>query len=239
MTQLTSLSGNDAAVLGALFDPEASLSNSTNVEDSLPEGFSDTELRLIQQQEKGALWPLNKDNPTKIDILSAIQNLDQLVVKHPMYASGWNNRGQARRMLFNLGPIHSQLDLLRQIVEDLDRAIAIAGRKSPVASVPALNAKVLASAHTHRGLLFWAASRSDDLRAALTSSIDRLAGYDAERLEELASLEFAAGGRYGNETARQLAVKLNPYAKLCGSIVKEAMQKEISDYYQIPITRTD
>lgn len=53
-----------------------------------------------------------------------------------------------------------------------------------------------------------------------------------EDLEEAASRELGLGGRYGNETARQLAIKTNPYAKLCGSIVREALTKEIADYYQ-------
>jgi hypothetical protein len=81
------------------------------------------------------------------------------------------------------------------------------------------------------------ASRSDELRNALTGAVPRLTDFDSERLEEVASHDFAAGGRYGNNLSKQLAVKLNPYAKLCGSIVKEAMQKEIAEFYQIPITR--
>jgi hypothetical protein len=100
-----------------------------------------------------------------------------------------------------------------------------------------VNANVLASAFTHRGLLLWAASRDAELQDALIASVNRLGDLDAEQLEEVASHDFASGGRYGNETAKQLAVKLNPYAKLCGNIVKEAMQKEISDFYSIPITK--
>ena len=140
-------------------------------------------------------------------------------------------------MLFNLRPVQSQSNLLRNIVRDLDRAIAIASPDSATDSVLSVNAKVLASAHTHRGLLFWAASRSEDLRLALTEVVDRLAGAESEMLEEIASQEFASGGRYGNDIAKQVAVKTNPYAKLCGNIVKEAMEKEISDYYQIPVTK--
>ncbi len=142
-------------------------------------------------------------------------------------------------MLFNMGPAQTQGVLLRGIVDDLDQAIAIASPNSPNAPVPSVHAKVLASAHTHRGLLFWAASRSDELRLSLTTSVDRLAGADQEMLEEVASHDFASGGRYGNELARQVAVKTNPYAKLCGNIVKEAMEKEISDYYQVPITKVN
>lgn len=234
---ITSLSSNDAAVLGALFDPEASLSDSTRVEDSLPDALTDRELESIQRQEKEALLPLNTDRPSGDDIATSISNLNHLIDKYPRYASAWNNRGQARRMLFNMGPAQSQGVLLQEIVYDLDRAITMASPQSQNTPVSNLHAKVLASAHTHRGLLFWAASRSEELRVALTTAVDRLADADMETLEEVASHEFALGGRYGNELARQVAVKTNPYAKLCGNIVKEAMEKEISDFYQVSIAR--
>jgi len=54
----------------------------------------------------------------------------------------------------------------------------------------------------------------------------------AAHFEELASADFAIAGRYGNKTARDLAVKTNPYAKLCGQIVREALQREIKTYYE-------
>lgn len=44
--------------------------------------------------------------------------------------------------------------------------------------------------------------------------------------EEAASLDFAVGGRFGNEIAKGLAVSTNPTAKLCGQMVREAMKKE-------------
>ena len=43
----------------------------------------------------------------------------------------------------------------------------------------------------------------------------------------MASHELALGGRFGNDIARQLAVQTNPYAKLCGEIVREALRKEM------------
>ena len=49
----------------------------------------------------------------------------------------------------------------------------------------------------------------------------------ADQLEEMASRDFFFGGQYGNEIARQLAVQTNPYAKMCGAIVKEALRKEV------------
>ena len=49
-----------------------------------------------------------------------------------------------------------------------------------------------------------------------------------EELEEKSSRDFFLGGRYGNEVSKAMAVHTNPYAKMCGSIVKEAMRKEFS-----------
>lgn len=44
--------------------------------------------------------------------------------------------------------------------------------------------------------------------------------------EEAASGDFLMGGRLGNEVARQMAVVVNPTAKLCGDMVREAMRME-------------
>ena len=99
-----------------------------------------------------------------------------------------------------------------------------------------MQAKVLSSAYTHRGYLLWQASRSSAVQDVL-EAVEELKGLGQHQIEEMASMEFAAGGRYGNAIAQQLAVKTNPYAKLCGSIVKEALQKEISDHYQVPSKR--
>lgn len=35
-----------------------------------------------------------------------------------------------------------------------------------------------------------------------------------------------SGGKYGNRAARELGIRTNPYAKMCGAIVKEAMKRE-------------
>jgi hypothetical protein len=44
----------------------------------------------------------------------------------------------------------------------------------------------------------------------------------------MASRDFFVGGRYGNKIAQQMSVQTNPYAKMCGAIVKEAMRKEMN-----------
>ena len=120
---------------------------------------------------------------------------------------------------------------LAYIARDLEQAISLASPDRPIDPVSTTNASVLAAAHSHRGYLLLLASKSETNRRLL-ASIPSLKDVPSGELEELASKDLAVGGRFGNETARQLAVKTNPYAKLCGSIVKEALQKEIAEYYQ-------
>lgn len=232
MASATYLSTNDNAVLGALFDPESSLSNSTQIEETLPNGFDSQHLLKIQDQERKALLPLNVERPAPGAILDSILLLDTIIEQEPGYSSAWNNRAQTRRMLYDIEQLHQEIQALKLIMQDLSQAINLATPQSPLAPVPAVDARVLASAHTHRGYLLYAASKSDKLARALASSVESLQSVDKDGLEEMASRDFTLGGRYGNDTARQLAVRTNPYAKLCGSIVKEAMQKEISDYNQ-------
>lgn len=51
-------------------------------------------------------------------------------------------------------------------------------------------------------------------------------GLGKGELEELASGDFAAAARYGDEAAREMSVRTNPYAKMCGAIVKNALREE-------------
>lgn len=44
--------------------------------------------------------------------------------------------------------------------------------------------------------------------------------------QEHASRDYMMAGRYGNKIGKAVAVTMNPTAKLCGEIVKEAMRKE-------------
>jgi len=230
MAATIQLSENDSAVLGALFDPEASLSNSVKIDPAIPSESGMAGFRKIQEQEHAALLPINVERPSLNDIDIAISKLNLIVESCPRYASAWNNRAQATRMKYEIENLPDHPDALRSIANDLAQAIRLTTPASPAAAVPEVDAKVLASAHTHRAYLFLAASRSEKLAKAVMKSFEGLGQLDREQLEETASREFALGGRYGNEIARQLGVKTNPYAKLCGSIVREAMQKEIADH---------
>lgn len=224
------LSKADHAVLGALFDPESSLANNTNdpidIDTTLEEDLS-AEARAIREQEQAAILSLNHEKPTKGDIIAALSELDLIIESNPSFVSARNNRAQARRMLFEGDELNMHLDELRMILDDLSEAIRLTEPRTRTAPISLRDAKVLASAYSHRGYLMLSASRSDDTVKAVVTSLCGLKATDKDRLEELASQEFAMGGRYGNDLARQMAVRTNPYAKLCGSIVREALQKEM------------
>lgn len=219
------LTTNDRAVFGALFDPEASLDRGIHIDDKVEDTYDKHTLRTIQETEREALGLIDSQFPVERDTRKAISELNSIIEEYPAYASAWNNRAQARRLL---APYEAP-DYICDVFYDLGEAIKLASPLSPTKPVSTLNATVLASAHTHRGYLLWRASRSESFRS-LMSQISQLRDLSSAQLEESASRDFALGGRYGNKTAQSLAVKTNPYAKLCGSIVKEALQKEIRDY---------
>lgn len=55
-----------------------------------------------------------------------------------------------------------------------------------------------------------------------------LQGLDHDAVEAFARRDLETAGRYGDGGARDLAVRLNPYAKLCGNVVREAMRGEMA-----------
>jgi hypothetical protein len=87
---------------------------------------------------------------------------------------------------------------------------------SPTAPVSEYQARILRTAYSHRAFLY--------LKASETGTT--LRGLGKSELEELASGDFAAAARYGDEAAREMSVRTNPYAKMCGAIVKNALREE-------------
>ncbi|KIW85380.1 hypothetical protein Z517_00770 [Fonsecaea pedrosoi CBS 271.37] len=225
------LSANDSSVLSALFDPEASLSSTVTINSSRLDDRIPSREKRFREQERLALRSINQEQPQRGDIERSIAQLTEIITNEPSYASAWNNRAQARRMLIRDADLPGNPGVVAEILQDLAQAISLLTPTGPNATLLDFDAKVLASAHTHRGYLLLLASKSDDKRQML-SAVPHLKDLSREDLEEAGSRELGAGGRYGNETARQLAVKTNPYAKLCGSIVREALTKEISEFYQ-------
>lgn len=109
-----------------------------------------------------------------------------------------------------------------EILAALSRAIELAVPASPRAGVSARQANLLAQAYTQRGALLYMLFKS----GGGGGGEDVVGGMDREQLEMAASKDFFEGGRYGSEVGREMAVRTNPYARMCGAIVKEALTRD-------------
>lgn len=214
--------------------------------------ISAKEHSFLQAREKEIITPLaSTTHPTPETLQSAINAFDALITQHPTYPSAYANRAQALRMLIepeqqqpspatkteneneneNTTPdffTPSATPSLSTLLSDLGQAITLSTPKSPADPVSPSQARLLADSHTHRAYLLLKISRQLKSRNAEDAEAipERLRELGSEGLEEMASRDFFFGGRYGNKVAQQMAVQTNPYAKMCGAIVKEAMRKE-------------
>ena len=234
MVQLTA---HDDQILKALFDPESSgdgfIKPSSTSEQSLP-GLPEPQFAVIAVEERTILQSLNSAAPTPSEIQETVLKLSDLINTYPTYASAYVNRAQARRMLIPSDSLFSKQENAQaseEVLRDLDQSISAATPVSISVSPTPHQCQILGTAHTHRGLLMLMIA--DKVRCGskvyglghVLQKID-----DAEEFEELANKDFFTGGQYGNQTARQLAVKTNPYAKMCSAIVKEAIHREIESF---------
>lgn len=247
-----SLTSNDAAVLQALFDAESSPSSGITIEETRPSwpatlNLSQTDLEYLKTREADIIRKIQGDDPSQDAVISALDGFDALVNEYPSYPPAYTNRAQTMRLLIDLqhksrhpeNQGDAQDDALftkeseslsSKIFDDLGRAITLATPASPADSLSTVQARLLADAHTHRGYLLLKAAR---VKKSISTSSEEAVGPErlrrlgADELEEMASRDFFLGGRFGNKVAQQLAVQTNPYAKMCGAIVKEAMRKEV------------
>ncbi|KAH7156972.1 hypothetical protein EDB81DRAFT_408260 [Dactylonectria macrodidyma] len=172
--------------------------------------------------------------------LSAIENI---ISEHHNYASARNNRVQIFRRLYGDAILLSETsDTSMSLVESLEAAekkqVAVTALTDMETSIKLLSppslaspispqaARTLSMAHTQRAAMYLKTAklllhRSLDIDNSLPES-----KWDKLDFEEAASKDLALGGRYGNPIAKGLAVSVNPTAKLCGQIVREAMKKE-------------
>lgn len=230
---MANLSTNDSRVLGALFDPESSPSGAVQINlgvDTLP-GISSEDCQILKSKQAAILRPLNVREPQTEQIQEAIESISALIGRHPQYAPAYIDRAQIMRLSLPMEDLFTpgRESESRALLEDLQKGIGLASPASPQEPVSGLQSRILAAAHTHRGLLLL---RIADLRrqgVVVHGVSDGLANMDPNDVEGLASKDFFRGGRYGNRVAQQLSVKTNPYAKMCGAIVKEAIQKEIDE----------
>ncbi|KAJ2525341.1 hypothetical protein GGI11_000092 [Coemansia sp. RSA 2049] len=118
-------------------------------------------------------------------VSEAVDQLSTIIDDCPFYASAYNNRAQANRLL------GSSADA---ILADLELAIRFAN--------PDNSDGVLGQAYTQKGIVYRALGNQDE-----------------------AFNSFSMGAKYGNEVSKMAAPKENPYAKLCGKMVSQAMRQ--------------
>ncbi|KAF2243190.1 hypothetical protein BU26DRAFT_523545 [Trematosphaeria pertusa] len=230
----TTLSTNDARILNALFDPEtlpssvAASKSASMIDASLPPhpNIPSSQLSILETQQNDIVREISSSSsPSRIE--DAIRQEDAIIEKHPNYPSPHLNRAMLRRLhLESALPKNQTLfsapeEQISALFTDLSRAIHISlPSASPSSPVSPYQARILRTAYAHRAYLY--------LKAAETGV--QLIGKGNSELEELASSDFAAAARYGDEVAREMSVRTNPYAKMCGAIVRNALKEERGDY---------
>jgi hypothetical protein len=232
MAVSSTLSANDARVLNALFDPEtlpssvAKSKDASAIDTTLPPhpNISASQLSTLEAQQNEIVRRVSSNSSIN-EIDTAITQLNQVVEQCPNYASAYINRAMLLRM-----KLESQLSASQHIFShptitvqplftNLSRAIHLSlPIESATAPVSQYQAKILRTAYSHRAYLY--------LKAAETGTA--LQGLEKSELEELASKDFAGAARYGDEVAREMSVRTNPYAKMCGAIVRNALKEEMS-----------
>jgi len=199
------LSSRDEGVLNLLFDPEAQTPVTEKSEDvhQVP-SLTAEQCTEIQHLERRAIQ-LAQNGALR----EAEQILTQTIERYPNgRPSLWNNRAQVRRLSNNVAGA----------LDDLSQIIRYWSTSKNVPTSPD-HAKVLSFAYTHRATIYMLASKGQ------ISGI--LEDESSEGLEERASHDFSMAGKYGSELARAMAVRTNPYAKMCGAIVQTAMRSEM------------
>ena len=136
-------------------------------------------------------------------------------------AQGTEERENEKESIFAFHPPAK----LTPLFTDLAAAISLClptssptSTTSPTASaqVSPYAARILRTALSHRAYLYLKAAEA---HAAWD-------GAEGAELEERASVDFAGAARYGDEVAREMSVRTNPYARACGGIVREALRGE-------------
>ncbi|KAF2202755.1 hypothetical protein GQ43DRAFT_479621 [Delitschia confertaspora ATCC 74209] len=226
------LSANDRTVLAALFDPEAfpsahSKSRNTAPVDrflpSLPQ-IANSNLESLEKQQKELVLRLGQsegaETAPKPELESIKNELDSIVSAHPNYASAYLNRAMTRRLLVEAqegglfsAPSSNSLD---QIFADLSRAIFLTQPPTQSTPISPFSARILRTAYSHRAYLYLKAS---EIGVAIK-------GMGKTELEDMASRDFKTAAWYGDDVAREMSVRTNPYAKMCGEIVRNAIKEE-------------
>lgn len=250
-----SLSTNDINVLEKIKDPEADPTAVVPIEPQLPRDPHITdasEYTNVVNREREILLAIQKLElqlanlqPRTISepvawYRDCLSKLNGIIEEYPNYASARNNRAQVLRRLYGdnlLVGTQSGKALISQpdqetrkraakgVLDDLDASIRLLSPTSFSSPISPQAAKTLSMSYTQRAALYHATAKSFPNNMGIPKD-RREAGWSKLDFEEAAAGDFAMGGRYGNDIAKGLAVSVNPTAKLCGQMVREAMKKE-------------
>jgi len=250
-----SLSRNDINVLEKIKDPETDPTAVVPIDPQLPRDphvtdgevytkIVNREREILLSIQKLELQLANLQPKTIPEPVAwykeCLSKLDDIIEEFPNYASARNNRAQALRRLYGdnlLVGTQSAKALIPQpdsdtrkraaktMLEDLDASIRLLSPTTLSTPISPQAAKTLSMSYTQRAAIYHATGKSFPGNLAIPESRRELSWTKLD-FEEAAAGDFAMGGRYGNEIAKGLAVSVNPTAKLCGQMVREAMKKE-------------
>ncbi len=253
-TTSAGLSTNDSRILTQVFDPEAAAdSPSIQIDPGLPADphVSADALSNCRRREVEAIKLIETAgaNDKGAVYVKALGILSKIIEEYPKYASAYNNRAQLHRwhltdmaLVTSPEPSPSASEaqgVINSALEDLETCISLASLSSPATAISPSQVKILSKAWTQRATVFWNIAKSLKARGlehiqitapSNASSGSKVGGewksWDRMRMEEEGSRCFYMAGLYGSEVGKAMAVASNPYARLCGSIVKEAMRGE-------------
>jgi len=209
-------------------------------------------IRSIQQLEaqlsRAQLDEADEHEPVK-GYQQCLSGLGGLVSEYPNYASARNNRAQVVRRLYGDAMLLSdtagmpmplierpgkleRMQSAATALEDMETSIALLTPASASAALSAQAARTLSMAHTQRAAVYLRTAKMMPYRSLDVDEDRREARWTKLDFEEAASQDLALGGRYGNQIAKGLAVSVNPTAKLCGQMVREAMKKEYGPAFE-------
>lgn len=226
------LSPNDRLVLSRVFDshPAGSMSKSL-VDLELPTtsrtNLSPNILEKLQSQEHSIINKCGGTFVSAESLKQAINQLTALIHSHPTYSSAYNNRAQVLRLLYG-DDLHSEEIKSTTLWSDLCTAIKLELPEQPNIKVCDFQARVLRAGYAQRGYLTWKAAKRANQKLSNAGNLpEELKGLTQSEMEDKARADLELAGRYGDQEAMKMAVSANPYARLCGNIVQEAMKVEI------------
>jgi hypothetical protein len=226
------LSPNDRLVLSCIFEshPAGSLSKSL-IDPELPTSsrtnLLPTILEELQSQEHSIITKCGGASVSTESLEQAIHQLTALIHSHPTYSSAYNNRAQVFRLLYG-DDLYSEEVKTTTLWSDLCTAIKLESPEQPNRKVCEFQARVLRAGYAQRGYLTWkAAKRATDRSDDAENLPEGLMGLTQSEMEHKARADLELAGKYGDQEAMKMAVSANPYARLCGNIVQEAMKVEI------------